>query len=91
MKNRPALELEMEALLTTQPSAHWVKILDDAGVPCGPVYTYAQLFADPQVVHREMVVHADDAELGRVPHIRTPIKMSSGVHARASTPRMSGG
>ena len=89
MKHRPALEREMEALLTTQPSAHWVKILDDAGVPCGPVYTYAQLFADPQVVHREMVVHADDAELGRVPHIRTPIKMSSGeVAVRVAAPKL---
>ncbi len=89
MKHRPALEREMEALLITQPSEHWVKILDDAGVPCGPVYTYAQLFADPQVVHREMVVHADDAELGRVPHIRTPIRMSSGaVAVRVAAPKL---
>jgi crotonobetainyl-CoA:carnitine CoA-transferase CaiB-like acyl-CoA transferase len=38
----------MEAVLVTQRSAHWVKVLDDAGVPCAPVYTYARLFADPQ-------------------------------------------
>jgi len=30
------------------PTAHWIKALDDAGVPCGPVYNYEQLFADPQ-------------------------------------------
>ncbi|HEX9418670.1 MAG TPA: CoA transferase, partial [Methylomirabilota bacterium] len=73
----------------TAPSAHWMKTLDDAGVPCGPVYTYEQLFADPQVVHREMVVHVDDAELGRVPHIRTPIRMSaSAVAVRAAAPRL---
>ena len=89
MKNRPALEREMEALLVTQHSEHWVKVLDDAGVPCGPVYTYAQLFADPQVVHRELVVHADDPELGRVPHIRTPIRMSAGaVAVRAVAPKL---
>ena len=89
MRNRPALEREMEALLVTQPSEHWVKVLDDAGVPCGPVYTYAQLFADPQVVHRELVVHADDPELGHVPHIRTPIKMSAGaVAVRAVAPKL---
>jgi crotonobetainyl-CoA:carnitine CoA-transferase CaiB-like acyl-CoA transferase len=36
-----------------------------------------------------MVVHADDAELGRVPHIRTPIRMSSsGVAVRATAPRL---
>jgi crotonobetainyl-CoA:carnitine CoA-transferase CaiB-like acyl-CoA transferase len=89
VKNRAALEGEMEALLTTQASQHWVKVLDDAGVPCGPVYTYAELFADPQVVHRELVVHADDPELGRVPHIRTPIKMSaSGVDVRRVAPKL---
>src|SRR5689334_23467626 len=56
----------------------------------GPVYTYAQLFADPQVGHRGLVVHADDAELGRVPHIRTPIKMSSAsVAVRAVAPKRS--
>jgi crotonobetainyl-CoA:carnitine CoA-transferase CaiB-like acyl-CoA transferase len=36
-----------------------------------------------------MVVHADDAELGRVPHIRTPIKMSSGaVAVRVAAPKL---
>jgi formyl-CoA transferase len=89
MKNRPALEREMETLLVTESTEHWVKVLDDAGVPCGPVYTYAQLFADPQVVHRELVVHADDPELGRVPHIRTPIKMSATpVAVRVVAPKL---
>jgi len=64
-------------------------VLDDAGVPCGPVYNYQQLFTDPQVVHREMVVHADDGELGRVPHIRTPIRMSAtGLAVRRTAPRL---
>jgi crotonobetainyl-CoA:carnitine CoA-transferase CaiB-like acyl-CoA transferase len=89
MKNRPALEREMEAILGTRPTQDWIKALDEAGVPCGPVYTYAQLFADPQVIHRELVVHADDPELGRVPHIRTPIRMSaSAVAVRAVAPRL---
>jgi len=88
-KHRFELEKEISAVLATAPTAHWTKVLDDAGVPCGPVYTYEQLFADPQVVHREMVVHADDAELGRVPHIRTPIRMSaSDVAVRVTAPKL---
>jgi crotonobetainyl-CoA:carnitine CoA-transferase CaiB-like acyl-CoA transferase len=88
-KNRFELEKEITAVLTTAPTAHWIKTLDDAGVPCGPVYTYAQLFSDPQVQHREMVVHADDGELGRVPHIRTPIRMSaSPVAVRRTAPTL---
>jgi len=88
-KNRFALEKEIVAVLVTAPTAHWTKVLDDAGVPCGPVYTYEQLFSDPQVKHREMVVHADDAELGRVPHVRTPIRMSAAaVAVRRTAPRL---
>jgi crotonobetainyl-CoA:carnitine CoA-transferase CaiB-like acyl-CoA transferase len=88
-KHRFALEKEITAVLATAPTAHWITVLDEAGVPCGPVYSYEQLFADPQVVHREMVVHADDAELGRVPHIRTPIRMSAApVAVRRVAPRL---
>jgi crotonobetainyl-CoA:carnitine CoA-transferase CaiB-like acyl-CoA transferase len=88
-KNRSALEHEIAAVLATAPTSHWTKVLDDAGVPCGPVYNYEQLFSDPQVQHREMVVHADDAELGRVPHIRTPIRLSaSDVAVRRTAPRL---
>jgi crotonobetainyl-CoA:carnitine CoA-transferase CaiB-like acyl-CoA transferase len=79
----------MTAVLATAPTAHWTKVLDDAGVPCGPVYSYEQLFSDPQVQHREMVVHAEDAELGRVPHIRTPIRLSaSDVAVRRTAPKL---
>jgi crotonobetainyl-CoA:carnitine CoA-transferase CaiB-like acyl-CoA transferase len=88
-KNRFALEKEITAVLATAPTAHWAKVLDDAGVPCGPVYNYEQLFADPQVRHREMVVYAEDAELGRVPHIRTPIRLSaSDVAVRRTAPKL---
>jgi crotonobetainyl-CoA:carnitine CoA-transferase CaiB-like acyl-CoA transferase len=88
-KHRAELEKEIVAVLTTAPTAHWIKVLDDAGVPCGPVYTYAELFADPQVQHRELVVFADDTELGHVPHIRTPVRMSgSDVGVRTTAPKL---
>lgn len=88
-KNRASLEGELAGILITAPTAHWIKTLDDAGVPCGPVYTYEQLFADPQVQHRELVVYAEDAELGPVPHIRTPVRMSAGaVAVREVAPRL---
>jgi len=38
MENRAALEDVMEAVLPTQPTEHWVEVLEAAGVPCGPVY-----------------------------------------------------
>src|SRR5262245_25929492 len=89
IRNRAALEAEMEAVLTTRSTEEWVKALDEAGIPCGPVYTYAQLFEDPQIRHRQLVVHAEDPELGRVAHVRTPIRMSgSGVAVRRVAPKL---
>jgi crotonobetainyl-CoA:carnitine CoA-transferase CaiB-like acyl-CoA transferase len=88
MQNRAALEAEMEAVLTTATSDHWVEVLEAAGVPCGPVYDYAQLFADPQVRHRGLVQHASDPELGGVPHIRTPIKIGKSVRVRTVAPKL---
>jgi formyl-CoA transferase/CoA:oxalate CoA-transferase len=89
LRNREALEKEIEAVLARRPTADWVAALDAAGVPSGPVSTYAQLFADPQVRHLEMVVHADDPELGRVPHVRTPVRLSrTRVAVRSVAPRL---
>jgi formyl-CoA transferase len=55
---------------------------------CGPVYNYAQLYADPQVRHRGLIQHASDAELGEVPHIRTPIKIGDSVRVRTVAPKL---
>jgi crotonobetainyl-CoA:carnitine CoA-transferase CaiB-like acyl-CoA transferase len=88
MQNRAALEAEMEAVLTTATSDHWVEVLEAAGVPCGPVYNYAQLFADAQVRHRGLVQYASDPDLGEVPHIRTPVRIGEGVQVRTVAPKL---
>jgi crotonobetainyl-CoA:carnitine CoA-transferase CaiB-like acyl-CoA transferase len=78
----------MEAVLTTKTTAHWVEVLEAAGVPCGPVYDFAQMFADPQVRHRGLVQYASDPELGEVPDIRTSIKIGDGVRVRNVAPKL---
>ena len=85
MANREALEDVMNAVLTTKTTNDCVEVLEAAGVPCGPVYDYAQMFADPQVRHRGLVQYASDAELGEVPHIRTRSK-SVRVYGCAMSP-----
>jgi crotonobetainyl-CoA:carnitine CoA-transferase CaiB-like acyl-CoA transferase len=49
--HRPRLNAEIGALFRTQPVEHWVRLLNDSGVPAGPVYTVPQMFEDPQVQH----------------------------------------
>jgi crotonobetainyl-CoA:carnitine CoA-transferase CaiB-like acyl-CoA transferase len=50
-KNRDALNAEIENHLQSRTSAEWVALLNEAGVPCGPIYSIDQVFADPQVRH----------------------------------------
>ena len=88
VENRPALEAAMEEVLKTNTTAHWVDLLNEAGIPCGPVNTYETLFNDPQLKAREMVVQAHDDALGDVPHIRTPIKMGASIAVRRVAPRL---
>jgi crotonobetainyl-CoA:carnitine CoA-transferase CaiB-like acyl-CoA transferase len=88
MKNRAALEREIEEVLAKAGTEHWVEVLEKAGVPCGPVYNYAQMFADPQVRHRQLIQTARDPELGEVKHIRTPIRIGEGVRVRAVAPKL---
>jgi crotonobetainyl-CoA:carnitine CoA-transferase CaiB-like acyl-CoA transferase len=72
----------MEAVLMTDTTEHWVEVLEAAGVPCGLVYNYQQMFADPHVRHRGLVQYATDPELGDVPHIRTPVKIDGSIRVR---------
>ncbi len=65
-----------------------MEVLEAAGVPCGPVYNYAQMFADPQVRHRGLIQYASDPDLGEVPHIRTPIKIGESVRVRTVAPKL---
>jgi crotonobetainyl-CoA:carnitine CoA-transferase CaiB-like acyl-CoA transferase len=69
-----ALEREIEALFTTQPTAHWVEKLDAADVPAGPVYGYEEIMNDPHIKARKMVVEIDHPKIGRMKTIGLPIK-----------------
>lgn len=58
------LDEEIQAWVATQPSAHVLTLLNEVGVVCAPVNTIADVFADPHVAAREMLVEHDDPELG---------------------------
>jgi crotonobetainyl-CoA:carnitine CoA-transferase CaiB-like acyl-CoA transferase len=51
LKNRDALNAEIDKLLAGRSSADWVAALNEAGVPCGPIYSIDQVFSDRQVEH----------------------------------------
>jgi formyl-CoA transferase len=51
LKNRDALNAEIDKIMSSRSSADWVAALNEAGVPCGPIYAIDQVFSDPQVEH----------------------------------------
>jgi crotonobetainyl-CoA:carnitine CoA-transferase CaiB-like acyl-CoA transferase len=61
----------------TAPTAHWIAALEAAGVPCGPINAMAEVFADPQVVAREMARTLDHPVAGTVPTVANPLRLSA--------------
>jgi formyl-CoA transferase len=51
LKRRDQLNADIESATVTRTSADWVNALNEAGVPCGPIYKIDEVFADPQVKH----------------------------------------
>ena len=86
VRHRPALIDRIEAVTSKNPAAHWLREFGARGIPCGPINTYAEAFADPHVQARGMVVGVMHPTLG---HTRTPgppVKLSEtpvNVHRRA--------
>jgi formyl-CoA transferase len=56
VKNRGALIALMLPVTRTRTTAQWITLLEDKAVPCGPINTLEQAFADPQVLARGLIV-----------------------------------
>ena len=76
VRHRDALLPLLQQRLVTRSVAQWVEVLQPEGVPCGPVNSIAQTFADPQVVHRQMRIDLPHPLAGSVPSVANPIKFS---------------
>jgi len=76
-KNRPALIAHLNDVVRSKPSKFWVDELNKAGVPCGPINTIDQVFADPQVKHLGIRRPTDHAKLGTFDIVGQPIHMSA--------------
>jgi len=59
-----------------RPVAAWHADFDAAGVPSGPINGFAEVFADPQIVHRRMLTHMDHPTIGSLPQVANPVRFS---------------
>lgn len=76
MRNLPSLSEELAPLFKRRTLAEWLRRLEEAGVPAGPVLDVAQMHKDPQALAREMIVETTHATAGKVKAIGFPIKFS---------------
>ena len=76
MRNLPALQEALTAIFKTRTSSEWLRRLEEAGVPAGPVLDVRQMHADPQTLAREMIVKTTHPTAGEVTSIGLPIKFS---------------
>jgi crotonobetainyl-CoA:carnitine CoA-transferase CaiB-like acyl-CoA transferase len=76
MRNLATLTEILSPLFQRRTVADWLRRLEDAGVPAGPVLDIAQMHADPQALAREMIVETVHPTAGAVKAIGLPIKFS---------------
>jgi formyl-CoA transferase/CoA:oxalate CoA-transferase len=62
--------------LAQRPRAYWIERLTAAGVPCGSVRDLGEVFGDPQLAAREMIVSLEHAAAGAVQLLGVPVKLS---------------
>jgi CoA:oxalate CoA-transferase len=76
-KNQPQLKAALEAILTTATTAHWIAVLEAAGIPGGEVNNVEQALAHPQTAARNMLIEVDDPVTGKLSLAGNPMKLSA--------------
>lgn len=77
MRNRQALEAELDAIFRHHTTAEWLDRLERAGVPAGPVLDICEMHRDPQARARGVVTEAEHSRLGRVETLGLPVTFSN--------------
>ena len=74
--NRVQLNAELNAAFSERKSAEWIDALNRAGVPCGPINSIDQVFADPQVQHLGLAAPVQHPALGTIRIVNQAVTLS---------------
>jgi crotonobetainyl-CoA:carnitine CoA-transferase CaiB-like acyl-CoA transferase len=85
-KNRDALNAEINKRTVLKSTEHWVREFNAAGVPCGPIYSIDQVFADAQVEHLGMAQDVPNAEGRHIRLVSQPVTLSRTPSTMAARP-----
>jgi len=76
VENRKILVPLLQEVFLQRDSGEWLKLLGQAEIPIGPINTIDRVFADPQVLSREMLVEMEHPKVGKLKVVGSPMKLS---------------
>jgi len=85
-KNRVALNAEINKSLAARTTAEWIEILIRGEVPCGPIYSIDQVFADPQVKHIGAAATVKSRKLGEFRIVNQAVRLTRTPATIAAAP-----
>jgi len=88
--NRNTLIPKIAEAIRQRTTADWVSLLESQAVPCGPINTIDQVFADPQVQARGMRRVLEHEKAGSLPVTANPVRMASHDTTADKAPPMLG-
>jgi crotonobetainyl-CoA:carnitine CoA-transferase CaiB-like acyl-CoA transferase len=88
--HRETLVPILERLLLARPTQDWIARLEPAGVPCGPINTVAQAFAEPRAASQQLAMTLPRASGAHVPSVRSPLNLSAMVDPPLAAPPLLG-
>jgi formyl-CoA transferase len=88
-KNRKAMNEELDRACSVKTTAEWIEILNEAGVPCGPIYNVKEMYDDPHVRHLGLAVQVKSPALGEITIQNVPVTLSrTPAQVRTAAPEM---
>jgi len=85
-QNRDTLNAKINERTATKTSAEWIDIFNETGVPCGPIYSIDQVFADPQVKHLGIAQGATRPDGSEQVFVGQPVALSRTPSKIVATP-----
>lgn len=82
-KNRAAVNAALETATIHKDGQEWIDLLNEAGIPCGPINTLDQTFADPQVIHLGVAQKVTSPVRGDIEIVGQPVHMSASSNRMA--------
>jgi crotonobetainyl-CoA:carnitine CoA-transferase CaiB-like acyl-CoA transferase len=76
VSNRAALNARIDAVTAGHTVEHWIRVINDAGCPCGRVLELDQVFDDPQVLAQDLVIEWPREDGGSIRMTGFPVKLS---------------